>query len=116
MKVFIFFIVNILAVFCQETTIPAPPVAPSADDWTVEAAWCYIGIVAVLPTKPVKCLNPNEVFSCAFGEARCNGFEICHFPPCKWRCWCKNGYKRNANGKCVKYCTVISIPDFPITK
>lgn len=26
------------------------------------------------------------------------------------RCWCKNGYKRNASGQCVTFCPVIANP------
>jgi hypothetical protein len=122
MKVFIFFIVNILLVSCQDSVVPvaAPAAAPQAVPVRQvpldEATWCFIGTVATLPPKPVKCLKPNEIFACAYGEARCDGFGYCGTPPCTWRCWCKNGYKRDTNGNCVKFCSIIAIPDVPIVK
>lgn len=119
MKVLAFLFANIFLVLCQEqkavplTDQVVPGQAPLIRKPIDEATWCLIGTVATLPPKPLKCLNQYEIFACAYGEARCDGFGYCGTPPCTWRCWCKNGYKRDINGNCVKFCSYYENPDFP---
>lgn len=47
---------------------------------------CLTGVAAELPNdpKPITCLKPNEVYVCAYGEARCDGLLYCGTPPCHW--------------------------------
>lgn len=50
-----------------------------------EATYCLIGSIAYLPPKPIKCIKPNEVYACGYGEANCNNWGYCGVPPCRWR-------------------------------
>lgn len=50
-----------------------------------EAQWCFIGVVATYPPRPHGCTGPNEIYGCAFGEARCDGHGFCGTPPCIWQ-------------------------------
>lgn len=51
-----------------------------------ESSWCIIGTIAVPPPPPpYACFTPNEIYACAFGEARCDGLGFCGTPPCHWR-------------------------------
>jgi hypothetical protein len=113
MKVLIFFIVNILLVYCQLDADVIRRAAALAASLAQGPTWCIIGTIATVPPNPVSCVNLNEIFACAYGEARCDGLGYCGTPPCTWRCWCKNGYKRDINGKCVKNCLHFVFPRFP---
>lgn len=52
---------------------------------TAEAQFCIIGTIALPPWRPHICFNPNEVYACAYGEARCDGHMFCATQPCHWR-------------------------------
>jgi hypothetical protein len=80
MKLLIFLFLQIYLAAGQAVPNVAADVVP-------DASFCLIGTVATLPPKPwpVACLNPNEVFACAYGEARCDGLGYCGTPPCTWR-------------------------------
>jgi hypothetical protein len=72
MKVLIFLLVEVFVATCQQA-IPPVVVQPVLE----EATWCMIRTVATLPPKPIVCTNPNEIFACGYGEARCDGFGFC---------------------------------------
>jgi len=119
MKVLILLILHIVFAASQEDVLTekVEPVSRPAPVFPIEEApqsFCLIGTIALPPVHPKPaCFNPNEIYACAFAEARCDGLGFCGTPPCHWRCWCKNGWKRSTNGQCVKICKAIAFP-FPI--
>lgn len=64
-----------------EERIPDPGPDPDSE----ATSFCMIGTVATLPPKPYACKDANEVYACAYGEARCDGLGYCGTPPCHWR-------------------------------
>lgn len=78
MKILILFIIQFLLVVSQDEKMA---IESSPD----EIAWCMIGTIANVPPKPIACKDVNEIYACAFGEARCDGLGYCGTPPCHWR-------------------------------
>lgn len=93
MKILILFTIQFLLVLSQDAKAVVEKIAVVQEKAVVEekaeiieeATWCFIGTVATYPPRPVNCLKANEVFACAYGEARCDGFGYCGTPPCTWR-------------------------------
>lgn len=83
MKVLIIFLCTFLVVFSQGTgqlqpdTAPTAVLRPNPNAVIDEPTFCLIGNVATLPPKPLACANPNEIFACGYGEARCDGLGFC---------------------------------------
>lgn len=49
---------------------------------------CRVGLVAYLPEvvkPPTVCADPYEIYTCNYGEGRCDGRLFCGTPPCTWR-------------------------------
>ncbi|CRK93178.1 CLUMA_CG006722, isoform A [Clunio marinus] len=101
MKLLIFFLLQVFTVSFTKEVVESENQGGKA---------CYIGPIAYPPPEPKECFDENEIFTCAFGELRCDGLGYCGTPPCTWRCWCRSGYKRHQNGSCVRVCKFTADP------
>jgi hypothetical protein len=75
MKLFFFLFLNFHTILGQ---VPGAVVQPAtAQPLLDEPTFCLLGNVATLPSRSLVCSNPNEVFACGYGEARCDGLGFC---------------------------------------
>ncbi|CRK93177.1 CLUMA_CG006721, isoform A [Clunio marinus] len=113
MKIFLFFIFQFASfVFTEQRQKCEEMPSENGRRISIDSESCLSRQVAIppYPVGPIACLFANEEFYCALGEERCDavvpwcGTVSENPPPCQWNCWCKEGYKRDENGECIRMC------------